>query len=275
MEKSKIQYDRKAKIKLQVERITDRIIEAFTIESRRVFYTEDEDLISYEESEARLIRYGAILAIALATTASILISHNVAVESGKIIQNYPLAKTQFYQKYPVPMLALMDKYGNGTLKKFFLTQNLTFQEYSTMHLPQPHIAKEEGGNTYFSYDKYFAFVNRNTVNIVSGDLRKDIIVVHPNGTHRTIPNSKFRPEKLVGAETVQVGRFFWTFGGLVMFNTKNDNFDLLHMVNEYWYKSKKTTLWSLNRQKWISGPDLPDYITGGCGIPMNRSHVLL
>ena len=76
MEKSKIQYDRKAKIKLQVERITDRIIEAFTIESRRVFYTEDEGLISYEESEVRLIRYGAVLAIALATTASILLSHN-------------------------------------------------------------------------------------------------------------------------------------------------------------------------------------------------------
>ena len=76
MKKSKIQYDRKAKIKLQVERITDRIIQAFTIESRRVFYTEDEDLISYEESEVRLIRYGAILAIALATIASILLSHN-------------------------------------------------------------------------------------------------------------------------------------------------------------------------------------------------------
>ena len=68
---------------------------------------------------------------------------------------------------------------------------------------------------------------------------------------------------------IKVGHFYWIFGG-----------DYLHEHISTWADQEKTSLFSLKKEMWIEGPDLPDLFIqkGGaksvCVTALNRTSVL-
>ena len=71
---------------------------------------------------------------------------------------------------------------------------------------------------------------------------------------------------------IKVGHFYWIFGG-----------DYLHEHISIWADQEKTSLFSLKKEMWIEGPDLPVHVIdsiqkGGassvCVTALNRTSVL-
>ena len=165
-------------------------------------------------------------------------------------------------QFPVPLVGILERDGNGLLKVFTLTKYETLVEFWSIDLPDQKYRKDAFGNDH--EDKYLAYAERKSLLVTSGDASKDMITVHANKSHRIIPNSKI-PHPIIGTQFVRVGNYFWIFGG----------FDPFHYLGHYTVPSNTTLIWSISKQKWINGPTLPYGFYGGCGIPLNRSTVLL
>ena len=253
------------------EKVANLIIEAVWVKDVKRFVDEDikEDIITYEESESRLIKIGLFTAFFLALGSSIL-----ALLFGTNANVYvflPSGSNQPKSNFPIPMVGLLEREGNGLLKLYTLTKSLALVENWSINLP-----KQKNTNTYSNlfkwqtFDKYLAYPDQKRLHIISGDMNKNVIMVHSNKSHRTIPNSKI-PHTISMTDFVRVGNIFWIFGGLR--NKKHDfgiesDWDIIS-------NNTKTLIWSMTKQKWLEGPMLPQGFFGGCGIALNRSTVML
>ena len=246
------------------EKVANLIIEAVWMKDVKRFVDEDikEDIITYEESESRLIKIGLFTAFFLALGSSIL-----ALLFGTNASVYvflPSGSNQPKSKFPIPMVGLLEREGNGLLKIYTLTKSLALVENWSINLP-----KQKNTNTdsnlfkWQTFDKYLACPDQKTLHIISGDMNKNVIMVHSNKSHRTIPNSKIPHTKSM-TDFVRVGNIFWIFGGFG--GIQSVFWDIL---------DNKTLIWSMTKQKWLEGPILPHGFFGGCGIALNRSTVML
>ena len=121
--------------------------------------------------------------------------------------------------------------------------------------------------------KYFSFEYERQIFIVNGNGKSEATFLSSEKYHRTIPNSEVPIKCGIYTIHVRIGNFIWFLGG----GTGNFNPD-----------RSKSILWSLKRQKWIKGPDLPQKpsndiygtlqtvdVTGGCALAINRSNVII
>ena len=187
--------------------LIDLIIEAFTVKPRVNFidYDKDDAVISYQQSENRLIAFGTFMAFLMAIlVTSILISMRAPSET--------ISKTQILPKdsltMPIPRILSMNRYEDGHMQFYDLTKNLTFAPFWNIQVPK--------SKTYFPYYR------NHHVYIIYSDTRKSITKIDIDGKRivkfkeSQIP-SNFESEIDTfgyGSSIGQFGRFYWVFGGV-------------------------------------------------------------
>ncbi len=125
-------------------------------------------------------------------------------------------------------------------KRPFLKLPGTFLGIEKHETPYLHVGRL---NKIFGsvYKNYIYFINTNPNGLVT---RFDLRI----GVHRTVDNSNiinFHHNTMTG---VQVGDRFWVIGG-VLVEPQNP-----------WGAQKQTSLFSLKKEKWFDGPNLPSFI---------------
>ena len=246
--------------------VTDLIIQAFTKRPRVNFIDSDvvDALISYQESERRLIILGNVLAFILAMVSSILAIYHLANDNQpKIIVHSPDLTT--YNSFPVPTIFIMDP-QSGQIQLYVLTKTLEFHQVQTFQLPQSLT--------------YFPFYHDNYLYVAYSDKRKEYVTyfdVHQK-RHRNILKSALPVDFQqhngdshrisYGTEMAQLGSWIWIFGGTL----EEVPFTMGPNPRNFYHK---TCLWSLYKQKWILGPTLEEDVIYGKLVNINQTNALL
>ena len=117
-----------------LEKVADVIIEAVWMKNTKRFLDDDvkEDLLTYAESEIRLIRIGMFSAILLALGSSIMLGFFGADTKVHVVQRS--SRPEEFQ-FPVPLVGILERHGNGLMKVFTLTKYETLAEFWSIDLP--------------------------------------------------------------------------------------------------------------------------------------------
>ena len=97
----------------QIDEIADRIIKAFTIKPEERFVNSNDDTISYQESEIRLIILGSVLGIVLNLVLSALLVLTNSTFSDTIV--LPIHPPPLKHNILIPYLFIMPKLGLGDI----------------------------------------------------------------------------------------------------------------------------------------------------------------
>ena len=243
--------------------IIDRIIKALGKKKTPMFMDTDSQsqLISYKESEQRLICMGIGLAIILCMITSFLVGSYIkarVTSKQPIYFEAPIRKEDW--SMPVTKIALIDMVGTGQLYKYTLLKNQTFAFDWSMKLPSPKASTFQDFFHAFEFQfqvlEFIGYEHLKKLQVLPLD-GKDGVTIRPNNTHRKIPDSGFEQGDLsFPTSVVRTSGYLWVFG------SSNPN-------------TRKSLLWSIKRNKWMKGPKLilPTHL--GTGISRNRSHVTI
>ena len=248
--------------------VTDLIIQAFTKRPRVNFIDSDVDdaLISYKESERRLIILGNVLAFILAFVSSTMAIYHLANKNlPKIIVHFPDLTT--HNSFPLSRILIMNP-QSGRIQLYVLTTTLEFHQLQTFQVPQSLT--------------YFPFYHDNYLYVAYSDKRKEYVTyfdVHQK-KHRTILKSgipvDFQQHNYgdshrisYGTEMAQLGSWIWIFGGTL----EEVPFTGMGPKPRNFYH--KTCLWSLYKQTWILGPTLEEDVIYGKLVNINQTDALL
>ena len=169
--------------KSKVDEIADKIINAFTIKQANRFVESDQDVISYEDSENRLIIMGSILAFVLNLTLTGLVFF-AFVEKSVILMQPKLGNSD---SFPVPYLLVMTKLGQGDLLVLRQSKSLNFEIDWTFKVPSVTKDNYKGPfDAYHTYQQYHqntdiietgfsVFEDLGRIFIVSSDTTKKMI----------------------------------------------------------------------------------------------------
>ena len=250
----------------KLEKITDMIINAVDVPSQPRLIDQDnqEDNISYEQSELRLIVFGIGLAGVCSLSSLICIVsvfQAFEVKSQNVFVTVPFVEKTGH--FPIPHAAFMNVNGDGYMLVFKQTDKLYFDYAWKFKVP------DQGG-----VHTYFMFEDLGNIHIAYSN-RKLKMTVIPSSTlkHFIIPKSKLRQKFDLGF-SVRMGNFVMIFGGQ---NRHEKERHQCLLVNDN--ENKVTTeIWSIKRQVWIEGPYLPlktGCVEYACGVSINRTHGII
>ena len=116
------------------------------------------------------------------------------------------------------------------------------------------------------YDIFGVFY-KNTLIYLTTNQDKDVVkqtIDDPLNVPRHLPETKI-PNQHTGAEIigVHVGHYFWIFGGKSWYNLGPPQI--------------KSSLWSLNREVWIDGPEIPEGLIKDypCATALNDTFAII
>ena len=156
----------------------------------------------------------------------------------------------------------------GLIKDFTIdgSKNNTFPK-----LPMKQQNPGTHGTIEESY-KYFGVYHNKSLHYLSCNVDAYVtkhIIDEGSKSHRKIPNSKI-PNMHAGSHNVQgirVGKYFWIMGG-----TRDGFIDKLEVM-KFQYE---TSIWLIDREIWIKGPELPSNTEYSmfCGTAINSTFVM-
>ena len=164
----------------KVDIIADQIIKTFIVKKQKNWIDLDtqEDVVSYEESEKRLITLCQVLASILMSTLwtlFVLTYIHFDYELQSIINKIELVSEDL--TFPVPQVVLMDAEGIGEMIVLRLNNQNKFEFAWDFKVPK---LKRNSG--------YFLFTKQKDIFLVYSDLKKAITVIHGPSKHNTITN---------------------------------------------------------------------------------------
>ena len=258
----------------KADQVADQIIKAFIVKrKKRLIDKEDQnDNISYEESELRLIFMGITLATLLISISMILMIMALQNNSQIRLQiNLPTTKDTDL-KFLSPFVTFMALDGKGYL--FTLKQNTdsSFQFEWELKLPKvPNLGLNTGifGGPDVNTG-YFVFNDRKAVFVISTNSKQKMTMINGPDQHVTLARSHIIDNFYIFGSILRVGNFVMVFGG----------FDgLLTDSMDSGGCTLTTALWSIKRQHWIHGPLLPPKIVGcssiSTGFAVNKTNVVV
>ena len=283
-----IQRDFEAK----ADKIADIIIDAFIYKKPKAFDLDDQtDLITYEDSENRLICIGLVTAIVFAITSLTLIvknfeAYNFATSRMKYASN---SSDIINLNFPSPHVVFMDPIGKGLLLSFQLNQSNHQFEFD-WQFKVPTIPKDTG---------YFLFQDQSKIFVIPSVLKSKMTMIHSSTLkHTKLWNSQIPEEFYNFGNSVRIGDFIIVFGGIYL-SSLGIGFTVIERDQHCssiqnsckaivgfgsWYCPEEnegkpsTAIWSISKQVWIKGPFLP--IKNSCvfhpsGFSLNRTHGVL
>ena len=267
------------------ENVIDKIIDAFIVKRRKALIDEEdyeEDIIDYEASVQRLFGLAIGLALTLALMGTALLGLLINQWSGRSIMVIEPNIPQVSPRQMFPHVALI--FNDGNIEIFEMTENSRLNHSWSFRVPKQHYKNSSAQLSVSQYFGYFSFISNNQMMVFYPNGNKEITVHFNDGytsnlKHITIKNSKVPQKHLYDPRFVQIGPFFWIFGGLptkiLCQHFLFESCDIQYIQDKM---TRQTLLWNKERQKYIEGPELPlpSKILGrGCPISLNRSHVMI
>ena len=238
----------------------DKIIDAFTVKKRKAFIDQEineDNFVSYETSEKRLLILGISFAIILALSSSVLLIIYAPnwFNSSKVLVLEPEVPLVSHGRTSPHIIFL---FNSGSIETFKPKRNWTLEHSWTFKAPQSW--SKTGHFLYSTLSQLFIFFS---------DGRKDVTVLKTNGlkniSHSKIKNSK-TPANFsnffYSPKFVQVGQQFWIFGGKNSYNTSIDRYFLEQGLFGVMDTSSQTLIWHMRRHVYYPGPKLPKKYLG-------------
>ena len=132
------------------------------------------------------------------------------------------------------------------------------------------------------YDNFGIFYN-NTLSYLFTNPERDVVkhnIDNPKDVPRHIPNTRIPNQHIPNKEIanqhtgsvitgVHVGHYFWIFGGKTWHN-------LASPLDDYKVQIK-SSLWSLNKEAWINGPEIPEGLIKDypCATALNDTFAII
>ena len=243
----------------KVDKVADQIINAFIVKPKeRMIDQEDQnDNISYEESEVRLIFMGITSATLLASISMIL-SIMALQNNSSIRLQIRLPIKDAKMKFLSPYVTFMHLGGEGHL--FTLKQNPDANFKYDWELKLPRVPEDTG---------YFVFNDRNAIFVISSNSNQKMTMINGPNQHVTLAKSHIIDNFYYRGSILRIGNFVLVFGGLPIFETGLMNGEMKSTC------ASTTAIWSIKRQHWIQGPPLPrkiiDCYSISTGFNVNRT----
>ena len=228
----------------EADKVADQIIEAFIFKPKERMIDQDyqNDNISYEESEVRLIFMGIASAALLASISMILTIMALQNNSPIRLQIIQPATKGANLKFLSPYVTFMALGGKGYL--FTLKQNTDSSFQYDWELKLPRVPDDTG---------YFVFNDRNAVFVISSNYNQKMTMINGPNQHVTFAKSHIINNFYFSGSILRTGNFAMVFGG-----EKHDSLIYDGSVE----CTSKTAFWSIKRQRWIRGPALPQTVIG-------------
>jgi len=284
----------------QIDEIADRIIKAFTIKPEERFVNSNDDTISYQESEIRLIILGSVLGIVLNLVLSALLVLTNSTFSDTIV--LPIHPPPLKHNILIPYLFIMPKLGLGDIIVLRQNKELTFDLDWSFKVPPNKVSNIEidqfqlGSELEVRYSTtietgFSVFEDRGNLFIVYSDTSKKMTVLHSSNKHSTLRNSQLPKPHLYHHSIVRTGNFVWIFGGYTAsealdidkdkFTFKSEKF-LNHGCSSVKYGAETgsnvdSAMWHIKKQRWFKGPSLPIKTCSleSSAVSLNQTDVLL
>ena len=244
---------------IKADQVADQIIKAFIVtRGQRLIDQDDQnDNISYEESEVRLIFMGITSATLLASISMILSIMALQMYS-PIRHQISLPTKDIQMKFLSPYVTFMSLSGKGYLFALKQKTDLSFQYDWELKLPRvPH---DTG---------YFVFNDRKAVFVISSNSNQKMTMVNGPKQHVTLANSHIINNFYYSGSILRVGNYLMVFGGYASITKWDGSIKC----------SSTTAIWSIMRQRWIQGPALPKKITDcysiSTGFAVNNTNVVV
>ena len=244
----------------EADKVADQIIEAFIFKPKERMIDQDyqNDNISYEESEVRLIFMGIASAALLASISMILTIMALQNNSPIRLQIIQPATKGANLKFLSPYVTFMALGGKGYL--FTLKQNTDSCFQYDWELKLPRVPDDTG---------YFVFNDRNAVFVISSNSNQKMTMINGPNQHVTLAKSHIIDNFYYRGSILRIGNFVLVFGGLPIFETGLMNGEMKSTC------ASTTAIWSIKRQHWIQGPPLPrkiiDCYSISTGFNVNRT----
>ena len=201
----------------------------------------DEDLISKEESENRILALALVSGILLlipATILTILICIEWSWKPIIVIPTVPeLPEKRNFNAFPVQHVALINH--DGSVYDISLNKNLSASKQLLLKLPEDKF--------YFGFDN-----GHGVLNFISATLSRKITQFY-SAKHNVIPNSapKMDHPSDYWSEGIQVGCMFWVWGrNWRRKHAMNFQFNIFNAIDT------DTLIYYWKRNVWRKGPTL-------------------
>ena len=249
----------------KVDKVADEVIKVFIVKRGQRMIDKDDpiDNIAYEESEARLILMGIIMATFLAITLSIMVFQ---FDPPKKIEVYTPTKEPKMNSLS-PHVAIMGLPGDRYMFTLKQNKNSSFQfgwELRLPKVPGSHFKSCKGSTGYF------VFTDQKAVFVISSSMNQKMTMINGPSKHVTLPKSQIIDRFYFSGSILRVGNFALVFGGKPLEKGLSAYSDGAKLEC-----SPITAIWSIKRQTWIQGPALPprfkDCISVATGFSVNRT----
>ena len=245
---------------IKADQVADEIIKAFIVKRKKRLIDQDDqnDNISYEESELRLIFMGITSATLLASISMILTIMALQTYSPIRLQASLPSTKDVKLKFLSPYVTFMGLGENGYL--FTMKQNTDLSFQYDWELKLPRVPQDTG---------YFVFNDRKAVFVISSNSNQKMTMVNGPKQHVTLAKSRIIDNFYYSGSILRVGNYAMVFGGYA------SNNELIESIE----CTSTTAIWSIKRQHWIQGPVLPKKITDcysiSTGFAVNNTNVVV
>ena len=248
---------------------TDKIIKLLVAKRRVLLMDQDQDqegLISYEQSEGRIITLLSLLAGFLSIISFTLLWVTFDKFKPHEVTNI-VFKVEPKLLFLEPKVSILDK-SSGLLTTL-AWENETLKQDWQIKLPKSHLKD------------FFPYYDSRALNIIYGSYEHDMTYIDVGSggkCHRVLPKSRFGyswepegPYHYLGLKTVRVGNFIIFFGGYLL--RENDFFGYLAWPSN---ENRNVFLWHTKRHKWYKWYELPFGFGGRmCGVGVNDTTAVL
>ena len=243
---------------IKADKVADQIIKVFIVKRKQRLIDQDNqnDNISYEESEVRIMLMGIALATLLASISVILIIMAFQQQDSPDRLQISYSAKVVNMKFLSPYVTFMDLSGTGRL--FTLKQNMNLSFQYDWEIKLPRVPLDTG---------YFVFNDGKAVFVMSSNSNQKMTMIKGPKHHVTLSKSHIIDNFYTSGSIIRIGNYVMVFGGYNNYL----NPDKL----EFKPCTLSTVIWSIKRQRWMPGPSLPGKITDcnhfPTGFSVNRT----
>ena len=206
-------------------------------------FHEENEILTYEESEVRLIILGFISCLALLTcgTAFMCITRRISgYYQDPIVLDY---KGKQSVGFPHPKLLIMDDSGNYLIYSPLFN---TLEKLPGLNRVPKGFKNPDTDNAFLIY-KIFSVEYKNNLYFIYADKTRNVIKYDLDAqTHRIIWKSPSIHLHNGECSGIQVGKYFWIILGEK--DIFSQSFNLRPQL--------KSSIWSLEKGRWFEGPPM-------------------
>ena len=254
------------------------------------FIHQQDYLITYEESEQRLIIMGQYLAIFLSLALLPVLASNFQIwrASTSVIFFTPTLEDTNTFNMPLANVLLMGKLASGDMVVLRQMDWNKFEVIWQFKVPRSKVVKEDTLHYKIITLRdlgYSIFENQGDLYIIYNDGHKDTTVIHTKiNRDQIVPNSKLSGKLYYFNTLVRVGQLVWMFGGTSNYKYFDEGLSHPHLdavehpcSPKYDNENTKTVIWSIKRTRWFDGPSIPykGCIRNACSVAINKTEVLI